>query len=334
MKTLLINKNEKFSNEILNNFCDLNYNWYTAEIGDDALSLLKYEKFDAVILQDTNSDDTHKMIKNIRKKINDPFIVLSDFNLDTDKKIEYLKEGVDDVLPYAINHNELNIRILNILRRTKGFITPVLKLEDLKLQNNIVTYKNKKIELLQRYAFFLEKTILNRGNFIPQQTLDNISLESLKVYASEINKLLRQITGCNYLHWNKSRGSYYIEKKQRNIPKSLKESKHKNKNTLNVCIFSHNFYVGLSSFGFLLSLSKQKKFLSFNEMTKLLYDDITENYQNVAARVRTLSKIVYKKTGKELFLYKFKINKETTGRKNKYIKINPESNIKFLEPTE
>ena len=123
MNTLLMIEDDLELAEILSEF--LEHCGFKVTVEDDpfkALSILKLEKFDAVILDLTLPGmDGLEVCKAIRERQNIP-IIISSARSDVSDKISALELGADDYLPKPYDPRELEARLHSVLRRYDAIV--------------------------------------------------------------------------------------------------------------------------------------------------------------------------------------------------------------------
>jgi DNA-binding response OmpR family regulator len=317
MKALLINHNVTDTTR---------YILHPADLGEDALSVLNYEKYEVVIINDLKckTADIYSQIASIRRQIDDPIIVLSD-NQDIDVRLQYLKIGADDILPRNVDLREIDARVSNITRRLHGFKNTIIKLEDIELDLSInhVYINGKSCRLHQQEATILKKLMFAKGQAFNYDSFFDTAGRTASVHISSINKKLSKLNhGYKYIH-NAHNGNYYIKKKSFDFNFEV----DKREKTINV--FSHDISVSHKVYYFLQCLHNQKEYVGYEYMRHFLYKNKKEPKFNVIQRLHTIRDKVLAVTGGDLFL-SFHVNKNNI-RSRLLIKINPEANIKFLD---
>ncbi|MDD2837994.1 MAG: response regulator transcription factor [Sulfuricurvum sp.] len=139
-----------------------------------ALSILKLEKFDAVILDLTLPGmDGLEVCEAIRARQNIP-IIISSARSDVTDKINALELGADDYLPKPYDPRELEARIHSVLRRYDA--ASALASEnacDFKLNESamLISYKNRPLELTNAEYGILAHMIKKQGMVVSREDL-------------------------------------------------------------------------------------------------------------------------------------------------------------------
>ena len=144
--------------------------------GLEALSLLRREKFDLLIL-DINMPklDGLALLEKLRAEgMSVPVLMLSARADKTDIN-QGLRIGADDYLTKPFSIEELVLRVKAIMRRSKGEVTEVKVLNcgpiSMDFSKYSVKFNDQLIDLSPTEFKLLEQLILNRGNVVTKETL-------------------------------------------------------------------------------------------------------------------------------------------------------------------
>lgn len=139
-----------------------------------ALSILKLEKFDVVILDLTLPGmDGLEVCAAIRERQNVP-IIISSARSDVTDKINALELGADDYLPKPYDPRELEARIHSVLRRYDAAAAAALQNDnDFKLNEAAmqISYKNRPLELTNAEYGILSYMIKKQGMVVSREDL-------------------------------------------------------------------------------------------------------------------------------------------------------------------
>jgi len=149
-KSILIIDDDTKLNELLSEYLTNNgFNCTASELPSDALSKIKKNNFDLIILDVMLPEmDGFEMCKTIRKEYDTPIIMLTARGGVTDK-IVGLELGADDYLQKPFEPRELIARITSVIRRVEG---------KLKLSSSI-KFKNLTIDISKRATYIDGKDI-------------------------------------------------------------------------------------------------------------------------------------------------------------------------------
>ncbi len=139
-----------------------------------ALSILKLEKFDVVILDLTLPGmDGLEVCEAIRQRQNIP-IIISSARSDVNDKIKALELGADDYLPKPYDPRELEARLHSVLRRYDVALELAQeRLSDYKLDEDAmqISYKNRALELTNAEYGILAHMIKKQGMVVSREDL-------------------------------------------------------------------------------------------------------------------------------------------------------------------
>lgn len=161
--------------EILSEFLD--QCGFKVTVEDDpfkALSILKLEKFDAVILDLTLPGmDGLEVCKAIRERQNIP-IIISSARSDVTDKINALELGADDYLPKPYDPRELEARLHSVLRRYDALAAMEAETQsDFKLNESAmqISYKGRPLDLTNAEYGILGHMIKKQGMVVSREDL-------------------------------------------------------------------------------------------------------------------------------------------------------------------
>ncbi len=174
IKILMIEDDYELA-EVLGEFLvDLGMSIETEEDPFKALSRLKLEHFDLVILDLTLPGmDGLEVCAEIRAKQNVP-IIISSARSDINDKVKALELGADDYLPKPYDPRELEARIHSVLRRYENIdATPLSTPSDFVLDEEAmeIHYKGKLLDLTNAEYGILAFMIKKQGFVISREDL-------------------------------------------------------------------------------------------------------------------------------------------------------------------
>jgi two-component system OmpR family response regulator len=175
MNTLLMIEDDLELAEILSEF--LEQCGFKVTVEDDpfkALSILKLENFDAVILDLTLPGmDGLEVCKAIRERQNIP-IIISSARSDVSDKINALELGADDYLPKPYDPRELEARLHSVLRRYDAIVALEAESQsDFKLNESAmqISYKSRPLDLTNAEYGILGHMIKKQGMVVSREDL-------------------------------------------------------------------------------------------------------------------------------------------------------------------
>ena len=190
----------------------------TADNAENASEKIKAIKFDLIILDIMMPGKSGLDFLNEHKKdINTPVILLTAKG-EPNERIEGLEMGADDYLPKPFEPKELDLRIKNIVNKTKQVnLKRVIEFEKVKIDLNkqIIFHDKTEFKINNTEKIILEKMIDNPGKIFAREEIGKlIDLDkerSIDVIITrlrkkiEVNpknpKFLQTIRGAGYVLW-------------------------------------------------------------------------------------------------------------------------------------
>ena len=190
----------------------------TADNAENASEKIKIIKFDLIILDIMMPGKSGlDFLKENREKINTPIILLTAKG-EPNERIEGLEKGADDYLPKPFEPKELDLRIKNIINKTKkDNLKKIIKFENVKidLSKQIIFHGNSEFKINNTEKTILEKMINNPGKVFEREEIGKlIDLDkerSIDVIITRLRKkieidpknpkFLQTIRGAGYVLW-------------------------------------------------------------------------------------------------------------------------------------
>ena len=190
----------------------------TASNAENALEKIKIIKFDLIILDIMMPGKSGLDFLNQNKEyINTPVILLTAKG-EPDERIEGLEMGADDYLPKPFEPKELDLRIKNIINKTKeNNLKRIVKFENIKIDLNkqIIFQNNSEFKINNTEKIILERMINNPGKIFARDEIGKlIDLDkerSIDVIITRLRKkieidpknpkFLQTIRGAGYVLW-------------------------------------------------------------------------------------------------------------------------------------
>lgn len=179
---------------------------HVAENGSEALEMIKFYDYDAVILDlmlpDISGFEILSRIRSIRNST--PVIVLSGLNTIEDK-VKCLTIGADDYVTKPFSKMELLARIYAIVRRTSGHSSSVITVGPLEidLKRRCVRIYGNEMTLTSKEYAILELLAMKKGSVLPKEAflnhiyggLDEPELKIVDVFICKLRKKIANLTG-------------------------------------------------------------------------------------------------------------------------------------------
>ena len=190
----------------------------TASNAENALEKIKIIKFDLIVLDIMMPGKSGlDFLNQSREYINTRVILLTAKN-EPDERIEGLDMGADDYLPKPFEPKELDLRIKNIINKTKeNNLKRIVKFENIKIDLNkqIIFQNNSEFKINNTEKIILERMINNPGKIFARDEIGKlIDLDkerSIDVIITRLRKkieidpknpkFLQTIRGAGYVLW-------------------------------------------------------------------------------------------------------------------------------------
>ena len=190
----------------------------TADNAENASEKIKVIKFDLIILDIMMPGKSGlDFLKENKENINTPIILLTAKG-EPNERIEGLEMGADDYLPKPFEPKELDLRIKNIISKTKkNNLEKIIKFENVKidLSKQIIFHGNSEFKINNTEKIILEKMINNPGKVFEREEIGKlIDLDkerSIDVIITRLRKkieidpknpkFLQTIRGAGYVLW-------------------------------------------------------------------------------------------------------------------------------------
>ena len=190
----------------------------TASSAEKALEKIKIIKFDLIILDIMMPGKSGLDFLNQNKEyINTPVILLTAKG-EPNERIQGLEMGADDYLPKPFEPKELDLRIKNIINKTKQInFKRIIEFENIKidLSKQIIFQNNSEFKINNTEKIILERMINNPGKIFARDEIGKlIDLDkerSIDVIITRLRKkieidpknpkFLQTIRGAGYVLW-------------------------------------------------------------------------------------------------------------------------------------
>lgn len=183
------------------------YNCDTITLGKESVELAKIYKYDLIIL-DIILPDLHglEVLKRIRDAdIKTPVMILSGLN-DASTKVSGLGYGADDYLTKPFNRSELIARTQSIIRRSKGYSSPIINLHKdvvINTEKRIVEVKGEIMELTAKEYTIIEFLAMSRGKVLSKEMflnalyggIDEPEIKIVDVFVCKLRSKFRKALG-------------------------------------------------------------------------------------------------------------------------------------------
>ncbi len=215
---LIVDDDEGIRSLVKKYLNEKNYLITTASDAEKAYEKIKIVKFDLIILDIMMPGKSGlDFLKERKKDINTPVILLTAKG-EPIERVEGLEMGADDYLPKPFEPKELDLRIRNIINKTKkNNLKRIIEFENIKIDLNkqIIFQNNSEFKINNTEKIILEKMINNPGKIFARDEIGKlIDLDkerSIDVIITRLRKkieidpknpkFLQTIRGAGYVLW-------------------------------------------------------------------------------------------------------------------------------------
>jgi two-component system cell cycle response regulator CtrA len=169
--------------------------------GEDALELLRHYEYDIVLLDLALPDiEGFEVVRRMRVARNDtPVLVLSGLTMPQ-ARVKALSLGADDFITKPFDKAELLARMQAIVRRSKGFSQPTVRLGrlELNLDSREVLVDGRDVHLTGKEYSILELLVLRKGMVLTKEAflnhlyggMDEPEVKIIDVFVCKLRKKL------------------------------------------------------------------------------------------------------------------------------------------------
>jgi two-component system cell cycle response regulator CtrA len=194
----------------------------SVDTGEEALDLVKHYDYDIVILDIMLPDtDGYEVVRRMRAgRIETPVLILSGLSRPQ-AKVKGLGLGADDFITKPFDKAELLARIQAIVRRSKGYAQPTLRVGPLmlNLDSREVTVSGQTVHLTGKEYAILELLVLRKGMVLSKEGflnhlyggMDEPEMKIIDVFICKLRKKLAQAGAGNLIGTVWGRGSMMRE---------------------------------------------------------------------------------------------------------------------------
>jgi len=174
-----------------------------ADTGEEALELVRHYDYDIVVLDLMLPDiEGYEVVRRMRAaRIETPVLILSGLSRPQ-AKVKGLAMGADDFITKPFDKAELLARMQAIVRRSKGFSQPMLRVGPLQLNldSRDVLVHGKEVHLTGKEYAILELLILRKGMVLTKEAflnhlyggMDEPEMKIIDVFICKLRKKLAQ----------------------------------------------------------------------------------------------------------------------------------------------
>jgi two-component system cell cycle response regulator CtrA len=172
-----------------------------ADTGEEALELLRHYDYDVMILELALPDmEGFEVLRRMRAARNNTPVVALSALARPETRVKALGMGADDVLGKPFDRAELLARIQAVVRRSKGFSQPTLRLGpvQLNLDSRDVLVHGQPVHLTGKEYAILELLVLRKGMVLTKEAflnhlyggMDEPEMKIIDVFVCKLRKKL------------------------------------------------------------------------------------------------------------------------------------------------
>lgn len=172
-----------------------------ADTGEEALELLRHYDYDVMILELVLPDmEGFEVLRRMRAARNNTPVVALSALARPETRVKALGMGADDVLGKPFDRAELLARIQAVVRRSKGFSQPTLRLGpvQLNLDSRDVLVHGQPVHLTGKEYAILELLVLRKGMVLTKEAflnhlyggMDEPEMKIIDVFVCKLRKKL------------------------------------------------------------------------------------------------------------------------------------------------
>jgi two-component system cell cycle response regulator CtrA len=180
------------------------------DTGEEALELVRHYDYDIVVLDLMLPDmEGYEVVRRMRSsRVETPVLILSGLNRPN-AKVKGFGMGADDYITKPFDKAELIARIQAVIRRSKGYSQPLLKIGTLQLNldSREVQAEGQPVHLTGKEYAILELLVLRRGMVLTKEAflnhlyggIDEPEMKIIDVFICKLRKKLAQAGAGNLI---------------------------------------------------------------------------------------------------------------------------------------
>ncbi|AQS90025.1 DNA-binding response regulator [Gluconobacter albidus] len=178
--------------------------------GEEAIEMLRHYDYDVVVLELMLNDlEGYEVIRRVRAaRITTPILVLSAL-LRSQAKIRAFSMGADDYMTKPYDAGELVARLQAVMRRSRGFAEPKLRVGNLELDLNgkNVTVDGGALHLTGKEYAILELLVIRKGSVLTKDAflnhlyggIDEPEMKIIDVFICKLRRKLQNVGAGNLI---------------------------------------------------------------------------------------------------------------------------------------
>jgi two-component system cell cycle response regulator CtrA len=192
---------------------------------EEVLDLIKFYEYDAILLR--LSEERPGEVELIRKlrlaKVRAPIVAIARTMTEA-ARLRILQAGADDLIVNALSHEEVFMKMQNLIRRSRGFQDSSLCIGSVEINMNAkkIFAKGKPVTLTKKEYQIAEILALRKGAVLSKEAildhlyggLDEPNPKIIDVFICKIRKKLQSMGVDDFIETNWGRGYMVIDHRQ------------------------------------------------------------------------------------------------------------------------
>lgn len=199
---------------------------------EEVLDLVKFYDYDAILLRLSEARlGDFELIRKLRlARVRAPLIAVAR-NMSEAARLRVLQIGADDLIVDALSHEEIFMKVQNLIRRSRGFQENVLRLGQVEINMNAkkIYARGKPVTLTKKEYQIAEILALRKGVVLSKEAildhlyggLDEPNPKIIDVFICKIRKKLQSLGVDDFIETNWGRGYMAIDHRQENQSQDL-----------------------------------------------------------------------------------------------------------------
>ncbi|HTQ71175.1 MAG TPA: response regulator transcription factor [Acidocella sp.] len=192
---------------------------------EEALDLVKFYDYDAILLRLSESRlGDLELVRKLRlARVRAPLIAIAR-TMSEAARLRVLQVGTDDLIVDALSHEEVFMKVQNLIRRSRGFQENALRLGQVEINMNAkkIYANGKPVTLTKKEYQIAEILALRKGVVLSKEAildhlyggLDEPNPKIIDVFICKIRKKLQALGVDDFIETNWGRGYMAIDHRQ------------------------------------------------------------------------------------------------------------------------
>jgi two-component system, cell cycle response regulator CtrA len=189
---------------------------------EEALDLAKFYEYDAILLRLSEQRMGElELVRNLRSaRIRAPLVAVTR-NMTETARLRVLQAGADDLIVDALSHEEIFMKVQNLIRRNRGFQENALRIGAVEINMNAkkIYANGKPVTLTKKEYQIAEILALRKGAVLSKEAildhlyggLDEPNPKIVDVFICKIRKKLHALGVEDFIETNWGRGYMVID---------------------------------------------------------------------------------------------------------------------------